>query len=62
MTLSELMPNEGKMDVMEVDGVAWLRLPIKTHVITEKDDIVAVRDPLPQLFDLVHPAPPRRIF
>ena len=42
MTLSELMPNEGKMDVMEVDGVAWLRLPIKTHVITEKDNIVDV--------------------
>ena len=42
MTLSELMPNEGKMDVMEVDGVAWRRLPIKTHVITEKDNIVDV--------------------
>jgi F420-0:gamma-glutamyl ligase-like protein len=40
--LSELIPNEGKMDLMEVDGVAYLRLPIKTHVITENDRIADV--------------------
>ncbi|MBR2742109.1 MAG: coenzyme F420-0:L-glutamate ligase [Clostridia bacterium] len=43
--MSELKPNEGKKAVVEVDGVNYLRLPIRTHVITDKDKIedVAVK-------------------
>ena len=40
----ELKPNEGKRDVTVIDGVSYLRLPIKTHLITDADDIVAVAE------------------
>ena len=40
--MPELVPNEGKMDVMEVGGVKYERLPIKTHVVTEADSIADV--------------------
>ncbi len=34
--------NDGKNEVIEVDGVSYSRLCLKTHVITDKDDIVDV--------------------
>ena len=40
----ELKPNEGKQDITAIDGVSYQRLPIKTHLITEADDIVAVAE------------------
>ena len=39
---NELKPNEGKNCIIEVNGVRYQRLPIKTHLITDKDDIVDV--------------------
>lgn len=38
----ELVPNEGKQEVIDVDGIQYSRLPIKTHVITEKDKMPQV--------------------
>ena len=32
----ELTPNEGKKVIIEVDGVKYERLLIKTHLITDK--------------------------
>lgn len=40
--MAELQSNEGKQELIEVDGVQWRRLPIKTHVVTDADDIVDV--------------------
>ena len=40
----ELKPNEGKQGVTCIDGVSYQRLPIKTHLITNEDDIVAVAE------------------
>ena len=37
--MTELKPNEGKNEIIEVDGVSYRRLPIKTHVITDQDQI-----------------------
>ena len=37
-----LKPNEGKNCIIEVDGVRYERLPIRTHLITNEDDIVDV--------------------
>ncbi len=39
---NELKPNEGKNCIIEVNGARYQRLPIKTHLITDKDDIVDV--------------------
>jgi F420-0:gamma-glutamyl ligase-like protein len=43
--MSQLKPNDGKKAVVEVDGAHYLRLPIRTHVITDQDKIedVAVK-------------------
>ncbi len=38
----ELQPNPGKSLEIEVNGEIYIRLPIKTHVITQEDDIVEV--------------------
>lgn len=38
----ELIPNEGKNCIIEVDGVQYERLPIRTHLITKDDDIIEV--------------------
>jgi len=38
----ELKANEGKQEIMEVDGISYSRIPIKTHVITDQDNIVEV--------------------
>ncbi len=40
----ELKPNEGKKGVTCIDGVSYQRLPIKTHLITNEDDIVSVAE------------------
>lgn len=38
----EFKPNKGKQLEIDVDGVTYSRLPIKTPLITEKDDIMAL--------------------
>ncbi len=38
----QLQPNDGKNLAIEFDGQKWLRLPLKTHVITKDDNIVEV--------------------
>lgn len=40
----ELRPNEGKQGVLQVDGVSYQRLPIKTHLVTDQDNIVDVAE------------------
>ena len=40
----ELTPNEGKNAIIEVNGVRYERLPIKTHLITDKDNIIDVAE------------------
>ncbi len=40
----KLQANEGKNEVIEVNGVRYSRLPIVTHLITDKDDICDVAD------------------
>ncbi|WP_197068328.1 coenzyme F420-0:L-glutamate ligase [Candidatus Soleaferrea massiliensis] len=43
--MSEILKaNEGKVEVIEVDGKKYQRLPIKTHVITDSDKIDEVVD------------------
>lgn len=41
---TELKPNEGKHEIIEVDGVKYKRLPIVTHLITDQDDILDVAE------------------
>jgi len=38
----ELKENPGKSLNIDVDGRAYARYPVKTHIITEKDDIIEV--------------------
>lgn len=40
----ELKPNQGKSEIIEVDGVQYRRLPIVTHLITDKDNICDVAE------------------
>jgi len=49
--MTELAPNENKNLVIEVDGARYLRMPIKTHVVTPEDDIgdVAKKYALPHI-------------
>ena len=35
----ELVANPGKKIIIEIDGIKWARYPIKTHFITEKDNL-----------------------
>ena len=42
--MSELLPNEGKKEIIEVDGRKYGRYPIKTHVITDADHIPDVAE------------------
>ena len=37
--MNELTHNEGKNELIEVDGISYSRHPIKTHVVTDKDNI-----------------------
>lgn len=39
---TDLVANDGKQLTIDVAGTSYARLPIKTHVITDKDDIVEV--------------------
>lgn len=39
-----LKPNEGKNAIIEVDGQKYERLPIRTHLITDSDDIIDVAE------------------
>ena len=39
---AEFKPNKGKQLGIDVDGVAYVRLPIKTPLITERDDLLAL--------------------
>lgn len=39
---NDIKPNQGKALSILLDGENFARLPIKTHVVTEKDNIVAV--------------------
>lgn len=40
----DLKPNQGKSEIIEVDGVQYRRLPIVTHLITDKDNICDVAE------------------
>ncbi len=40
--MEELTPNRGKNSIIEVAGKKYARLPIRTHVITDKDNIADV--------------------
>ena len=40
----ELHPNAGKNDIIEVDGVRYQRLPIKTLLSTDKDNFLDVAE------------------
>ena len=42
--MSELCANEGKNTIITVDGKDYMRLPIKTHVVTDKDVIADVAE------------------
>ena len=42
--MQQLTPNPGKNGVIEVGGVGYLRLPVKTHVITDADHIADVAE------------------
>ena len=37
--MNELTNNEGKNEIIEVDGVSYRRHPIRTHVVTDRDKI-----------------------
>ena len=43
-TMAELKSNEGKNATIEVDGNTYLRLPIKTHVVTAQDKMPDVAE------------------
>jgi F420-0:gamma-glutamyl ligase-like protein len=38
----QLVPNEGKAQSIEVDGIEWARLPIRTHTVMAADDLTEV--------------------
>ena len=40
----KLQANQGKHEIIEVDGIKYSRLPIVTHLITDKDDICDVAE------------------
>jgi len=42
--MPELKPNQGKNLEIEVNQKNWLRLPIKTHVITKNDDLFSIME------------------
>lgn len=42
--MSELRANEGKNTTISVEGKEYMRLPIKTHVVTENDKIADVAE------------------
>jgi hypothetical protein len=42
--MNDLTPNEGKNEIIEVAGKKYVRYPIRTHVITENDNIADVAE------------------
>lgn len=40
----EIKPNQGKNEIIEVDGIRYRRLPIVTHLITDQDNICDVAE------------------
>ena len=40
----EPLANEGKKLAIEIDGVSYLRIPVKTHVVMREDDLFEVHD------------------
>ena len=42
MSEENYIVNEGKNEIIEVDGVKYQRLAIRTHVITDQDDVCDV--------------------
>ncbi len=40
--MAQLFANSGKNEIIEVEGAQYKRLPIKTHIITDADDIAEV--------------------
>jgi F420-0:gamma-glutamyl ligase len=42
--MSGLQPNQGKNEVIDVNGVRYSRLPVKTSVITENDSIAQIAE------------------
>ena len=40
----EPQANEGKKLAIEIDGVSYLRIPVKTHVVMREDDLFEVLD------------------
>src|SRR5258708_1585471 len=40
--MAEFKPNKGKHLEIDVNGTTYLRLPVKTSIITEKDDLMAL--------------------
>jgi len=54
---SEPRSNPGRALVIEVDGVTYARIPVRTHVVTDQDDILDVAQkyagPLVQAGDIV---------
>ena len=40
----EPQANEGKKLAIEIDGVSYLRIPVKTHVVMREDDLLEVLD------------------
>ena len=41
---NQLKPNDGKNVIIEVEGKRYERLPIRTHLITNEDDIIEVAE------------------
>ena len=42
MVQQSFEPNEGKKLHIKIGAQTWARIPIKTHVITDKDDSISV--------------------
>lgn len=42
--MNTIKPNEGKNLTIDIDGVSYLRIPIKTHVVMREDDLFEVVD------------------
>ncbi len=40
--MTDISPNQDKKLIIEVDGISYERIPIKTHVVTPDDDIADV--------------------
>ena len=41
----EFQANEGKKLTIMIDGVEYLRIPVKTHVVMREDDLASLTTP-----------------